>query len=154
MELSQSWPAWSSRRWLMENIGEGWFYLKNAWLNKRANIMDQTGYLQYSNNPDQTEFAAQFKLEKVDLTTSSQKPTGRNVKLFPNPVSNVLSIQTPSNHLAYIRILNLQGIKQREILSPGNKLITINMHGFLPGIYIVQIAGKDEYPQNFKLVKT
>lgn len=154
VELSQSWPAWSSRRWTIEEVEEQWFCLKNVWLNKRANIVAQTGYLQYANNPDNTETGAQFTLEKENINTGLNKAINLSYKLYPNPVDNELQIQSTTGKLSHVNLLNMQGKTVMKIEKcEGKEVVYLNLESLTPGIYIVQLQDKDGAALSDKIVK-
>ncbi len=69
------------------------------------------------------------------------------IVVFPNPTDGVLTVKIPKNSLANaqkVQVLNLAGIVLKDIIFAGNSNeVRLYMEGLLPGIYFVQIRGKD-----------
>jgi hypothetical protein len=91
-----------------------------------------------------------FDLTVQDGTLSTQDFQLEGVKLFPNPVTNVLNIQSNMS-IDNVEIFNLLGQKIKE-LNPSSNMNTIDMSDLSKGMYLVQvnINGKES---TYKVLK-
>jgi photosystem II stability/assembly factor-like uncharacterized protein len=62
-----------------------------------------------------------------------------NLKIFPNPTSTAITIETPSKGLLSILNLNGQELLQQEITQP---VTTIDVSTLPSGIYVVKVVGE------------
>jgi peroxidase len=87
-------------------------------------------------------------------STSVFENTNHSLKIYPNPVSDVMNINLgTTGQSGTIRVFTAQGILMKTIITGANeKNIRINTSGFSKGIYIINvITGKQK--QSFKFVK-
>ncbi|NHM01620.1 T9SS type A sorting domain-containing protein [Flavobacterium difficile] len=88
-------------------------------------------------------------LDNTLILASESFITKNDVKLFPNPVQNNLTISTSFDTYQNIEILDLSG----KVLTVINENTTnIDFSGFKSGIYFVKINWKDT-SINFKIIK-
>lgn len=88
----------------------------------------------------------------VDYTVSTNSFNKTQLKAFPNPFDDKLSI-TASEEIAMIRIFDITGRIVSE-LSPNRKeIIQVNTTLYGSGIYLVQIEFSNGLTQNLKLCK-
>ncbi len=173
VELNRSWPVWLSRRWILEKQDDQWFCINNAWVGKRANIVRETGYLQYDNNPPSTNYGAQFTLEKVNVYPNDLEKINitnvphaletehpnvgetytNNVYAYPNPTSGVFEISLPT--LAKEAQLEIYTIQSQLISSEIYKIdkgkIRMNFENQPNGIYFLKVIL--EKPIVIKVIK-
>ncbi|MBI4929554.1 MAG: T9SS type A sorting domain-containing protein [Bacteroidetes bacterium] len=67
-----------------------------------------------------------------------------SIKIFPNPVSSILYIQSPTDLLKSIELYNLFGIKIYDNLYSSTKNIGIDISPFTKGIYFIKIISVRE----------
>jgi len=79
-----------------------------------------------------------FDLTVQDGTLSTQDLQFENVNIFPNPVNNVLNIQSNAT-IDKVEIFNLLG-QQIKAVNFSNNNNTINMSNVSKGMYVVQIS--------------
>lgn len=73
-----------------------------------------------------------------------------NIKVYPNPVKNILNIDLPYNHNVELYLYNITGemvLKKRTNRNPAQ----INISGLKPGIYLLSII--DQINHKFKNIK-
>jgi len=80
--------------------------------------------------------ASYVKLATVSVQENTFK---NNVKLYPNPVSNILNIETDNGIAPEVKIYSMQGALLMNV--KGN---TINLSSLSSGIYIAEINGKSQ----------
>lgn len=78
------------------------------------------------------------------LLNVSEIPYDQHIKIFPNPVTDLLTIQMAlPGEVLNIRIYNQQGqLVQTEKTSSGSGLVKISMHSLPAGVYLVSVGGK------------
>jgi hypothetical protein len=81
---------------------------------------------------------ANWTASKDIITSGENMPTDAGLLLFPNPVSEVLYVQSGSE-LISVTLLDLYGRKLMTI-NPGNISCEIDMAGFAEGIYFLRIV--------------
>jgi hypothetical protein len=85
--------------------------------------------------------------------TSVKKTRSSNVSVFPNPASDKVLIQSPEEFNAVV-IYSAQGqilYDQKGLSSSG---ISLDLHHFKPGIYVLTVKMQDGSLVNYKLVKS
>jgi hypothetical protein len=77
-----------------------------------------------------------------NLTTSVENLRTMDIEIYPNPASEVLNIRS-TEPFSEIRIMNLTGkmVMQRNINSTNER---IDISGFVPGIYFVNVRNEQE----------
>ena len=77
-----------------------------------------------------------------------------NVKIFPNPVEDILNIDIQDKNLteAVVQILNMTGQKVYEGVIAG-QLTSININSLTKGVYILRIQTIDNRILNYKILK-
>lgn len=74
-----------------------------------------------------------------------------NIKLFPNPTENYITVQLPDTKPMEIRIVNVNGsvviVRNEETAE-----FTLDLSDLSPGIYTVQLLS-DDFIRNFKVVR-
>jgi len=84
------------------------------------------------------------------LSVKDQLNLSNNLKLYPNPISNLLHISCSENILE-VEIYNLQGTLQKMLID-NKKIIETSIEDLITGIYIIRIKTKgNEYLR--KLIK-
>ncbi len=73
----------------------------------------------------------------VGIKHDSDKTT--ELKIFPNPASTGIDIETPMRGFLYISNLNGHQLLQKEVTEPA---ITIDVSGLRSGVYLVKVVGE------------
>lgn len=69
--------------------------------------------------------------------------TRHNLKLYPNPAGESLTISLPINQkTSHIQVLNVNGILIRNTTLSGNQT-TIDIHDLTPGMYLIRLQADD-----------
>jgi len=109
----------------------------------------------YSFSPeDITLNNMQSDLENQDftpVTTSINNQETNQIRFFPNPVHNNLTIETTDIY-NQLEIINLTGTVLKTINCNGSTTIKINMNYLSPGIYFIKLTG-DESMVIKKIIK-
>ena len=98
-----------------------------------------------------------FQQGEITVATSVNKLHGlsMDVKVYPNPVQNMLNINFKGliNQPARIKLMTLSGkvIFTREINNPSN-ITRINLNGISPGTYMLKVSINGR-SKTFKIVK-
>jgi len=81
-------------------------------------------------------------------TLATLNTTKPKIQIFPNPVSDIISI-SGLNNMTSVEIFNMNGqlIKTDQL---GNK---INVSALTPGVYLLRVTAKDSQIHEFKFVK-
>ena len=92
------------------------------------------------------EFTDTTYLSVIDPYSGVTNPTGRNIKIYPNPAGNFLTIEYETGLIgdADLEIFNLLGKKIRthqltQLEKTGQGLARLALDGIIPGIYILEI---------------
>ena len=77
-----------------------------------------------------------------------------NVKVFPNPVGDILNIDIQDENLteAVVQIMNMTGQKVYEGVLAG-QLTSIDINSLTNGVYILHIESIDNRTLNYKILK-
>lgn len=78
-----------------------------------------------------------------------------NIKLYPNPVKNILHLETtnPANAVKIMTIRDLQGriiLRQPGIFGRNN----LNIEAIKKGLYILEVQYADNSTENYRIIKT
>lgn len=76
----------------------------------------------------------------------------KNIKIFPNPVHDILTIEDEEINLTRVILYDISGkiVKSNELRKTKN---TINLSDLKNGFYLLILAGKDGYLYSKKLIK-
>ncbi|MEM1358631.1 MAG: T9SS type A sorting domain-containing protein [Bacteroidota bacterium] len=75
------------------------------------------------------------------FTSLSAQDAKEDLRIFPNPVNTAFEIG-PSDRVATIRVINMVGREIRTFEYAAGQLYDVA--DLLPGMYLVQLQGKDE----------
>jgi len=79
--------------------------------------------------------------------------TNTDIRIFPNPTSNILTVDLGnSENVERITLIDLQGKVMYESLTINNNVVKIDMTQFSNGFYMLQVQGK-EISNVFKVLK-
>ncbi len=98
-----------------------------------------------------------FQQGEITVTTTASELQGlsMDVKVYPNPVRNMLNIDFKGmmDQTARVKLMNLNGkvILTREFNNPSN-ITRINLNGTTPGTYMLEVSIKGR-SKTFKIVK-
>jgi CubicO group peptidase (beta-lactamase class C family) len=95
-------------------------------------------------------------INKLDCSsTSVQENTNSNYKLYPNPVTDVLTIDNSSLTISKIRIVDVLGktISENQI-SYGMSAIHIDFSSFSKAIYFLEIETTNKTSIRYKIMKS
>lgn len=105
---------------------------------------------------DQT-LAQKKNTENKDEIKKEEFNIGRNIKVHPNPVSEILNVnwQTPEKiFLKSIEVFGMEGNRVfRASYSPGQDQTEITFHRLPPGTYILVGYYSDSKTQSIKIIK-
>jgi hypothetical protein len=91
-------------------------------------------------------------LDQSNILSIGSNITENTIKLFPNPVSEMLNIENTSNYnVSKVSIYSISGALVKEINSQ-NSIQTILVSDLQTGLYFVKIQVNDEL-KNFKFIK-
>lgn len=92
-----------------------------------------------------------FSLTKTAVLAVSED-TKQSIKIYPNPVSDILNISASSKKLSSASIYSADGrlVKSFKISSEGSK---VNVQDLQPGIYMVSIKDVSGETKTFKVIK-
>ena len=79
----------------------------------------------------------------TNVGISGPATAAASVQLYPNPVSNLLRITITNMKPETIRILDMTGKLVHQVSNTGLSA-TIDLSGYLPGIYMIEVAGGTE----------
>jgi len=161
-------------KFVYDDVANGILHHKTAIIDARLSISDPqviTGSHNWSNsandrNDENTliihdweiankylqQFAYRFTENGGNLVLSANDIEISSTKVFPNPVSENLVIQS-EERFEYIQLYNLSGIKIKEINSLPEFEFTIDMTNYHTGIYILKVTTESNKKQVFKIVK-
>ena len=90
--------------------------------------------------------------EDVELYEGISDLENSNISIYPNPVSSVLNI-TSTSLVSQIKMSNILGENVLLINNNSSENIAVDMTGFVPGIYIINIVNADGTSRGMKVVK-
>jgi hypothetical protein len=91
-------------------------------------------------------------LDQSNILSIDSNSIENAIKLFPNPVSEMLNIEnTTNNNVSNVSIYSISGALVKEINSQ-NSIQTIPVSDLQTGLYFVKIQVNDEV-KNFKFIK-
>ncbi|WP_314243457.1 T9SS type A sorting domain-containing protein [Empedobacter tilapiae] len=107
-----------------------------------VNKFKQTFGETYYNSTTQTDipYNLSTSTEPCERTLSTNNLTKSDVKIYPNPVADILNIETDTNKNS-IKIIDLTG-KIIESYVSNKKKITIDTNSFPKGIYVVEVENE------------
>lgn len=82
-----------------------------------------------------SELIAEFFESSPPLSTSENRLDPNSISVYPNPVAEMLSIET-THSLERVELFNITGQKVLSVVRPGS---SIELEDFVPGIYLVKI---------------
>ncbi len=85
-------------------------------------------------------FATWREVYKNKQLISLPEPRNFHFELYPNPASGEVFIELPTNDGVQVQLFNLHGQKVMEFASVGEAIRTIDVSGFKPGMYILNIT--------------
>jgi hypothetical protein len=103
----------------------------------------------YSSWSDEPEDAFSISITKGVLATSDVKANKNNIKLYPNPFTDVLNISDASN-VKSVSVSDVSGRQVRVIDNPGSAL---QLGELRQGMYLVTLHMKDGSKQTIKTIK-
>lgn len=117
-------------------------YESNSWMGALKNLPCPSGWF-IGQAEDYT-----LNIQPENLSTSEvSKEASANVKIYPNPTTNSVTIKMKEGLEKY-EIYNLSGQKLQE----GNSL-TVSMDSFVPGTYLIKIKTKNQKLITEKIIK-
>ncbi len=91
-------------------------------------------------------------IDPFNILATDSNSIENSIKLFPNPVSEMLNIENTSNYnVSNVSIYSISGALVKEINSQ-NSIQTISVSDLQTGLYFVKIQVNDEV-KNFKFIK-
>ncbi len=85
--------------------------------------------------------------------TSVKNPGESAISVYPNPATDKVLVQSPKE-FAEVVIYSAQGQKMYEETGLSATRISVDMHAFKTGLYIMNVKMKDGSHSNYKLVKS
>ncbi|MEI7662472.1 MAG: choice-of-anchor J domain-containing protein [Bacteroidota bacterium] len=89
---------------------------------------------------------------QADVITGLNSAVWQEVKIFPNPASNYLTVTSPAE-IEEIRIFSSEGICEGRWPAINSRTFTIDTKGIAGGIYILQLQIREE-TRNYKVCLT
>lgn len=103
----------------------------------------------YSGYDDQPEGAFTIDINKGTLGTSDVKSEKKNIKVYPNPFSDVVNISDAAN-VKSVSVSDVSGRLIRVIDNPGS---SIHLGELRQGMYLLTLIMKDGSKQTIKTIK-
>jgi hypothetical protein len=103
----------------------------------------------YSGFYDEPEGAFTISINKGTLGTSDVKSEKKNIKVYPNPFSDVVNISDAAN-VKSVSVSDVSGRLIRVIDNPGS---SINLGELRQGMYLLTLTMKDGSKQTVKTIK-
>lgn len=92
------------------------------------------------------------EFETLTITSTSNAVASFELKAFPNPVHDVLTISTPNQESAEVRVYNMQNaLMQTATIEAGNA--TINVSNLSAGVYMLQVQTASGVQKTERIVK-
>ncbi len=88
----------------------------------------------------------------VETSTSIDGINKIKTKIFPNPFSSYLKIESFSS-LDVINIYNMQGQKVLQLQDIATKIVSMDLSGLESGLYLMQVQGQNGKPDIYKIIK-
>lgn len=87
-----------------------------------------------------------------DLSTDINNPSTSSIKVYPNPVSGILTIDSRSESIETVIIYNLQGVilSKEKAITPIQQL---DFSNYKPGLYILEFIKSSGEIRRVKLIK-
>ncbi len=76
------------------------------------------------------------------VTTALNNPEAAPVKLYPNPVRNVLTLETAGAYSS-LQVITLPGTIVKTVDCTGLSTLQVNMEHLTPGVYIIKLSGNE-----------
>jgi hypothetical protein len=89
---------------------------------------------------------------EFELVTSSFIPKTENVKVFPNPFSNSITLQNTTD-IKQVILMNITGQIMRVMDVNQEENLMLQTEGLQPGIYLLRLIANDGSVQTFKVSK-
>lgn len=86
---------------------------------------------------------------EITLKTIDHKGSNKTIQLYPNPVGEILTIDSGNNDIEKIEVYNAIGALVKTV----NNSKTINASSFTSGIYILKIFYSDSTNGSYKIMK-
>ncbi|MGC3977085.1 MAG: YDG domain-containing protein [Paludibacteraceae bacterium] len=127
----------SAIAWSVSGGGENWVNTVDGSITRPTagnKTVTLTASLTYGTGSIRTK---DFTLTIIkDISTEAHSANGTGLRMYPNPVSDWLYIETESMELPDVRLYSLQG--KLLLQTKGNKL---NLQGLAEGIYVLDVDG-------------
>ncbi|KUK57655.1 MAG: Spondin domain-containing protein [Bacteroidetes bacterium 38_7] len=94
---------------------------------------------------DSNSFGNQTKINKSGklLTNIECNELQNEVRIYPNPASNIINISVPNSvNYSVVELINNQGETVKSIKSPNRKIV-INTNDVSPGLYIIKLSSRN-----------
>lgn len=90
----------------------------------------------------------------TDSSLSVDKAIINELKIYPNPTSNYVTIEFNDNYntIEEILILNVLGQTVKKIIKPNSKKLKIDIENFVGGLYYIEISTADNLNITKKLI--
>ncbi|TAJ13506.1 T9SS C-terminal target domain-containing protein [Marinilabiliaceae bacterium JC017] len=80
----------------------------------------------------------------IDIPNAIEKQEAlTGVKVYPNPVKNILTISVENENITYVRVFDITGSLIKEKPGNQNSSMTVNFNDLSTGIYLVEINTKN-----------
>ncbi len=76
------------------------------------------------------------------VTTAVNRPEASPVNIYPNPVRNVLTLETAGAYSS-LQVITLTGTIVKTVDCTGLSTLQVNMGHLTPGVYIIKLSGTD-----------
>ncbi|MDO7171624.1 carbohydrate-binding protein [Mariniflexile sp. AS56] len=96
-----------------------------------------------------------FQLVFDEADSLSQEAFDKNngIRLYPNPVSNNLTVRIPISEFSAYTIFDMSGrVNKQGVITSGTQKLNIEISDFSKGIYLITLKG-NQLTKTFKLVK-
>lgn len=84
-------------------------------------------------------YKAEFEKRWMENTVSTETPVFQQIKVFPNPVTDILSIRFEANSGDNVRVKNIMGSTVLQATAVESDIVQLKVGSLLPGFYFAVI---------------
>lgn len=113
----------------------------NVFHDKSENINKLTINSRGDSNNETGPFTEVYTLPSNTLSVSDGNVVSSSLKVYPNPVSSVITIDNPNNGASEAKVFDMAGRLVKEIpFTNSNKSLTVNIAELAKGNYVIKIG--------------
>ena len=95
----------------------------------------------------------QLVLDEVDVLSQEEFDKNNDIRMYPNPVSNNLTVHVPISKFSGYTVFDISGrVYQEGVITSNMQKLNIDLSDFSKGIYLISLKG-NQLSKTFKLIK-